>query len=238
MFLEKISYFAPDQIYYTDGSFRDTFTSYSIVKQLTNSQFETLCKNRLPDHSGIFIAEMAAIKSAIKYCSENAGRSLICTDSLSATQALIKNHNGAYNDILHMENMANDITIMWIPSHIGIPGNEYADKGAKESLKLQNVTEVPCIPKALTKPFNALYDLQNHVPKRPKYSEILSRSQCIMLTRWKELERQYLIRDTIMKGLIQMPTGNLFSLQCLPYHTTYSDRMPALENRSTSGENT
>ncbi|KAI8125461.1 putative RNA-directed DNA polymerase from transposon X-element [Lucilia cuprina] len=183
MFLEKISYFAPDQIYYTDGSFRDTFTSYSIVKQLTNSQFETLCKNRLPDHSGIFIAEMAAIKSAIKYCSENAGRSLICTDSLSATKALIKNHNGAYNDILHMENMANDITIMWIPSHIGIPGNEYADKGAKEALKLQNVTEVPCLPKALTKPFNALYDLQNHVPKRPKYSEILSRSQCIMLAR-------------------------------------------------------
>ena len=82
--------FAPDLIYCTDGSFRDNLTVYSIIREVTSNQFEIVRKSRLPDQTGVFIAEISAIKVAINYAVELDRRSLILTDSLSAIALSLK----------------------------------------------------------------------------------------------------------------------------------------------------
>jgi hypothetical protein len=69
---------------------------------------------------------------------------VIFTDSLSAVQALanikIKKSDTFINAILeasnNMHNNGNSLVIAWIPSHVGIPGNESADTAAKKGLDL------------------------------------------------------------------------------------------------------
>ena len=46
-----------------------------------------------------------------------------------------------YNEL---QSLGKDIILCWIPSHIGIPGNEKADKAAKQALNKQ-ISE-SCIP--------------------------------------------------------------------------------------------
>lgn len=182
MLEERISVHSPNTTLYTDGSYRNGRTSYAIVEQISPTIFEGIRQARLPDNSGIFIAEIAAIRCAIKFSVEQKKKTLICTDSLSATRALMKNNNRAYNDMLYHDNNSN-IVILWIPSHIGIQGNECADNAARGALDLPEVTETPCFPKALSNPFKAILRQQNPTSRRPKYNENLSRSQCIMLAR-------------------------------------------------------
>lgn len=50
-------------------------------------------------------------------------------------------------------------SLIRVPSHIRITGNEHTDLAAKEALSLPEVTEVPCFPKALTGAFKALHNL-------------------------------------------------------------------------------
>lgn len=175
-----MSTLAPSTVYYTDGSFKDELTSYSIVRQITGTQFETVNEAHLPDHTGIFTAEIAAIKMAIIYAIEHDERTLICTDSLSATKALL---NGAYDDMLGLQNANQQVLVLWIPAHIGIQGNETADNGAKRALNLPQISETPCFPRALVNPFRFSQLQQNPTPNRPKYNRNLTRQQCVMMAR-------------------------------------------------------
>lgn len=104
-------------------------------------------------------AEIAAVRNAIRYSIEHGGKCLICTDSLSSVKALINNNNGAFDDFLYYENSRTEIMVMWVPSHIGISGNEHADSGAKRALNHTQITEIPCFPNAMTKPFRSIQQL-------------------------------------------------------------------------------
>ena len=61
-------------------------------------------------------------------------KTIICTDSLSITKALAKNYKGVLK--LPFENP--NILTLWIPSHIGIEENEYADRFVKNAISLGN----------------------------------------------------------------------------------------------------
>ena len=80
---------------------------------------------------------------------------LIFSDSLSTLQAL-KNSNNDHPLIqrllekLHTLLKSKSIVLCWIPSHIGISGNEEADKAAKQSLQC-NVSKIK-IPSSDLKP--------------------------------------------------------------------------------------
>lgn len=182
MLAEKMSSYSPTMTLYTDGSYHNGVTSFSIVNQISTSRFEVVHVARLPDHTGIFTAEVAAINSAISFSARNPGRTLICTDSLSATRALRKNLNGLYDDLLN-QSPNNQIFILWIPSHIGIQGNESADGAARDALNLNEITETPCFPKVISNPFRNIQRQQNTSVNRPHYNNNLSRSKCVMLAR-------------------------------------------------------
>ena len=68
-------------------------------------------------------------------------------DSLSALQAIkgsiykVKNYiiYDIYNIITSLNNIGINVVLEWIPSHVGILGNELADKEAKNALSLHDI---------------------------------------------------------------------------------------------------
>ena len=105
-------------------------------------------KARLPDNSSIFTCELYAIYVAILYSFKSPQPILILTDSLSATISLKNPHKSKHYLIEKISSKIltlphKKITIEWIPSHTGIPGNDNADKLAKESLDLTYITQSP-----------------------------------------------------------------------------------------------
>ena len=55
---------------------------------------------------------------------------------------------------LHLKNY--DVVFCWIPSHIGITGNEKADQAAKSSLNLPNITSYPL-------PYSDITSIKKHL---------------------------------------------------------------------------
>ena len=116
---------------YTDGSKEDKKTAMSFVCD----DHEFSC--RINDEASICTAELLAIEAAIEYISESSDEEfMIITDSLSSLQALKsqKLNNPIVSNILHMCHYLSghkDIVSCWVPSHIGIQGNERADVLAK-----------------------------------------------------------------------------------------------------------
>ena len=81
-----------------------------------------------------------AIEAAIEYIWDSSDEEfMIITDSLSSLKALKsqKLNNPIVSNILHMCHYLSgrkDIVLCWVPSHIGIQGNERADVSAKTAL--------------------------------------------------------------------------------------------------------
>ena len=165
---------------YTDGSFQNGATSFVLVKS-TAAGYEAIRELRLPDNTGIFIAEIAAIETAISYSKSMNQRSVICTDSLRATMALGKNRNGLYNNILQQK-LKQPILILWIPSHIGVQGNVQADNAAKRAVNITQLYKALCFSKAITNSFRISRKAQNPMCIGPRYNPTLTRNQCVTLT--------------------------------------------------------
>ena len=96
---------------------------------------------KLPDYCSIDTAEALAISHALDIIKQDTiNKSFILSDSLS-TLTSIQNFfqpnsisQKIQNQISYLQTNAQTITIIWIPSHIGIPGNELADTCAKHSI--------------------------------------------------------------------------------------------------------
>ena len=99
---------------------------------------------RTPGNSSIFTAEAKAIDLALDFistCDAN-NKFIIFSDSLSVLKAM--NHTSSKNPQIqkllekcHELLAYKEIVLCWIPSHIGIQGNEMVDKQAKTSLSLE-----------------------------------------------------------------------------------------------------
>ena len=137
----KSSY--PDHVsIYTDGS-KDgvSVTAAAIV----NSQPLTC---RLPDDSSIFSAEAKAIQIALEAIRGlKAGPYILFSDSLSCLQA-IQNYcdNTFIIEILQLHDYLAtsqyEVVFCWLPSHVGLRGNDLADAAAK-SAHSSSITPMP-----------------------------------------------------------------------------------------------
>ena len=122
---------------YTDGSKVDgkAAAAFVIGKHVT--------KVRLPNDASIFSAEIRAIDLALKFIEDkHILNSIIFCDSLSVLQALHhrKLDNPLLVNILNKNSQlstSHNILYCWLPSHIGIRGNEEADRAAKMALSLE-----------------------------------------------------------------------------------------------------
>ena len=120
---------------YTHGSKEDSKVGCAVISDNHSNM------QRIPDDSSIFTAEAKAIDLALDFISTCVANNkfIIFSDSLSVLKAI--NHTSSKNPQIqkllekYHELLAyKEIVHCWIPSHIGIQGNEMVDKQAKTSL--------------------------------------------------------------------------------------------------------
>ena len=126
---------------YTDGS-RDGRGRVGAAFYVPQRQHEEAF--RLTDQVAILTAELIAIRQVLLYLiKEKKTKSVVIyCDSLSALQSLERGESRSRPNLLreiinlnHSINAAGTITrFHWIPSHVGLNGNERADKLAKDAL--------------------------------------------------------------------------------------------------------
>lgn len=149
---------------YTDGSKFDEIVGYAVYEKYENISVI----KRIPSTASSYTAELLAILDGVKLASnaEFHYQFAILTDSLSSIQAL----QNPYSDdpivqqILNTvkQNPSKVINFIWIPSHVGIEGNECADQLARSSA---NHAISPTLP--------TMYDLISVVKK-------------VVMNRWNE----------------------------------------------------
>ncbi|KAL4083656.1 hypothetical protein QTP88_028972 [Uroleucon formosanum] len=130
---------------YTNASKTENGTGIAIIAP----NFQK--KIRINNNCSIFSAEMLAIYSAIEYIknSQLPNNYVIFTDSLSSVKCLSShgNINSFKSKIIEaVNNYENKITIVWIPGHSNIEGNEKADYLAKEAANdvMAKINEILC----------------------------------------------------------------------------------------------
>ena len=137
-FHELQSYYSDHEHIYTDGSKDEEKVGCAAAK------YDDCTKMRIPDGSSVFTAEAKAIDLALDFVNNctYTDKFVIFSDSLSVLQAL--NHTSSKNSQIqhlllkhHEISSSKSVIYCWIPSHIGIYGNEKVDKSAKESLNLE-----------------------------------------------------------------------------------------------------
>lgn len=120
---------------YTDAS----KSKDSVGCSVTTSR-SIITQHRLPKICSIHTAELYGIHMALKSINDSNKMLTICTDSLSSIQSI--NNMYTQNPLVQSihescHNLASQgisVTIVWTPSHVGISGNEMADKAAKQAL--------------------------------------------------------------------------------------------------------
>ena len=123
---------------YTDGSKSGSGVGCSAVMPSGREKLVTLHKN-----ASVFTAELYAILAAITltFTLPDKKNFVIVTDSLSSLEAIQKlsPENQIVSRIrkhLHdLKKMGKEIKLIWVPGHIGIPGNERADRRANAAAK-------------------------------------------------------------------------------------------------------
>jgi ribonuclease HI len=134
---------------YTEGSKMGDKVKYAIVKEE-----HTIKKKILPQNT-VFSAEQSAIIESIQSEKNNRHEIVIITDSVIKIMAA-EHHTPPKNlktqtirKILDHEGPT--ITLLWVPSHKGIPDNENADQAAKAALDEDISTTERYPPKRETK---------------------------------------------------------------------------------------
>lgn len=98
---------------------------------------------RTSDKLGVYTVEMLAVLEALRWL-EKMGqvKALICSDSSSVLGSLRSFISKSRQDILYevlqlstnLVSKGSQVKFMWVPAHVGIRGNEMADKLAKRAL--------------------------------------------------------------------------------------------------------
>lgn len=145
---------AERQAIYTDGSlFRDTGKAgcaYVVYKDNCRVFADS---EALPQWTCTTRSELVAILAATKYACSTTTNTLIVSDSKSALQSLLSpcpTHSDVVEQILtelyNCSEIGLTLKFTWIPSHIGITGNEAADTKAREAALTQtnegNITQI------------------------------------------------------------------------------------------------
>ena len=136
-FLELKDGYKDHHAIYTDGSKDGNKVAAAAVSADCQAQV------RLPDQASIFTAELKAILLALSLIAQSPlFYFIVFSDSLSSLMALTGHIPDNPYVLMILEKCSylvqkgKKISFAWIPSHVGIPGNEAADKAAKEALNL------------------------------------------------------------------------------------------------------
>lgn len=137
-FTDVVYELGPAKFVFTDGSKSEAGTGSALITPENMS--ETL---RLQQPASVFTAEVSAIIMATEFIKRQpSGKFIIASDSMSSISALFYTRIAAKSNRLILKCRAElynlwlnhyDVTILWVPAHVGIMGNEKADRAAKEA---------------------------------------------------------------------------------------------------------
>jgi kelch-like protein 2/3 len=113
-------------------------------------------QRRLPGRSTVFTSELMAILISLEALSRYRNQSyVIFTDSLSSMKAMEScgsQHplvSQIHQSLIGLCNRRVFVCFCWVPSHVGIPGNEEADRAAKAATHLPDISPVIVPPREL-----------------------------------------------------------------------------------------
>lgn len=137
VFNELLQQYRDYEQIYTDGSLTNHHVGAGI------STTERGLAIRLPDVCSIFSAEAFAIKEAIKEFAEEETSTVIFSDSASVLAAIEGGHS-THPLIQQIEIIMKEknVTLCWVPGHVGIAGNEEADKLASYASNIE-ISKIP-----------------------------------------------------------------------------------------------
>ena len=138
------------KLIFTDGSVNEDGRSGSGIYIMEANKEATYIRVRISDNSSSTQAELIAIRKALSWAVDNKipeQEIIIYTDSQTSLRN-IQNYKPWSNiritqdiqdliELLH--GIGKTVTLNWIPSHIGIPGNEIADSIAKEACHADSI---------------------------------------------------------------------------------------------------
>lgn len=130
-FSELICRYNNYNVIYTDASKIDDCVGAAVVDSTNSYMF------RFPFSCSIYTGETLAILEALKVAIKTPRDTIIFTDSLSAIQGIQQLYprdpilQQIKSQISKFHQLDKTIEFTWIPSHIGIPGNEKADSIAR-----------------------------------------------------------------------------------------------------------
>ena len=129
-------------VVYTDGSKTDEGVAYSIITQ------DQTISNKIPSTATVFTSEILAIKQALEEHRDQPNIT-ICSDSKSAIQAICcyQHKNPIIRQIQQSLYHLPQTRLCWVPSHIGVQGNERADAAARNATTMNETTPTP-LPKS------------------------------------------------------------------------------------------
>jgi ribonuclease HI len=132
--------YAESMIFYTDGSLIDGCARFAFHRT-----GEGGFGYQISSPAGIFTAELTALLVPLRHIGEAIQlpeKFLILTDSLSSVKALLskKISHRTHPLVCEFEQVCSDllediveVEIMWIPSHVGLEGNEIIDERAQHA---------------------------------------------------------------------------------------------------------
>nr|XP_023013900.1 uncharacterized protein LOC111503745 [Leptinotarsa decemlineata] len=140
---------------YTDGSKTVEGVGAAVITQ------DISLKYKLPSQGSVYTAEMYAIYGAMKHINSTHQLTyVLMTDSLSSLDTLKKiypkNAMAAKikQELYKAQQKGKIVVFIWIPSHVGISGNEEADKLARASINMADAINVADL---------LVCDLNNHL---------------------------------------------------------------------------
>ena len=135
--LDKIDSYRNSILVYTDAS---KTTDHKATAAFCVPELNIEHSARLTDNITIFTAELTAIKLALLWVINTLNKDIsIFSDSYSSLQAITSGTSTSRPNLLMeilnlVSNYHKNITFIWIPSHVGIKGNESADRLANSAV--------------------------------------------------------------------------------------------------------
>ena len=148
--IQTIDGYGKDTVIYTDGSCKDGTENGGAAAVITTGSARNPIELEVLKRKGAkftcsYDEEKNAMNLALDWIIENnrSSDTIICTDSLSLLTSIESRQSNVKDLIEKLQQLKGRTIIQWVPSHSNIPGNELADRYAKE---IAQDGEPPVIP--------------------------------------------------------------------------------------------